>query len=274
MTSPDPDYYKILSVSPKSKPEEIKRAWRKKMMEFHPDHHADAQEHYEKISREINQAYAVLSDPEARAEFDAQRAAEAKSEAPRKERPEAPPLYAWEKIILTLVVICLSVLFFGIPQWELCGNALCRYLFSGIGAAAVSDTILIPAILIGTVFLATALIGKYLRERFLFLGFWEVFLLAIASAESVVIPLREHNGTLVLISFILGLFCIFQTYGTRKNLIWGMALRLICIIGCIVSYRAGTLIFNSVDEFIPIGCFLLFAVFLVSYITSVFSDNG
>ncbi|MBB6097554.1 molecular chaperone DnaJ [Deinobacterium chartae] len=62
------DYYELLGVSRDASPEEIKRAYRALALKYHPDRNkeADAQERF----AAINNAYAVLSDPEKRAHYD------------------------------------------------------------------------------------------------------------------------------------------------------------------------------------------------------------
>lgn len=58
------DYYKILGVSRDADAREIKRAYRKKAQEWHPDKYSGdlSKEDVEKKMAEINQAYEVLSD--------------------------------------------------------------------------------------------------------------------------------------------------------------------------------------------------------------------
>lgn len=63
------DYYKILGVQKNASSEEIKKAYRKLAMKYHPDHtkgDKNAEEKFKKIS----EAYAVLSDKEKRQEYD------------------------------------------------------------------------------------------------------------------------------------------------------------------------------------------------------------
>jgi curved DNA-binding protein len=63
------DYYEILGVDRKSDSDEIKRAYRKLAMKYHPDHNPDDKQSEEKF-KEINEAYQVLSDSEKRAHYD------------------------------------------------------------------------------------------------------------------------------------------------------------------------------------------------------------
>ena len=65
------DYYDILGVSRNATQEEIKRAYRKQALEWHPDRHQGAdKEAAEKRFKEINEAYQILSDPDKRAAYD------------------------------------------------------------------------------------------------------------------------------------------------------------------------------------------------------------
>jgi DnaJ-class molecular chaperone len=64
------DYYDILGVSKGASADEIKKAYRKQALEWHPDRHKDDKEAAEKRFKEINEAYQVLSDPKKKAMFD------------------------------------------------------------------------------------------------------------------------------------------------------------------------------------------------------------
>ena len=55
------DYYSILGVQRGSTEEDIKKAFRKNAMNYHPDRNKDNPGAEEKFN-EINEAYAVLSD--------------------------------------------------------------------------------------------------------------------------------------------------------------------------------------------------------------------
>lgn len=62
------DYYEILGIDRSANENDIKRAFRKKAMEYHPDRNKspDAEEKF----KEVNEAYEVLSDPSKKSTYD------------------------------------------------------------------------------------------------------------------------------------------------------------------------------------------------------------
>ena len=63
------DYYEVLGVEKGASAEEIKKAYRKSAMKYHPDRNPGDQEAEEKF-KEIGEAYEVLSDADKRARYD------------------------------------------------------------------------------------------------------------------------------------------------------------------------------------------------------------
>jgi molecular chaperone DnaJ len=62
------DYYDVLGVKKNASPEEIKRAYRGLALKYHPDRNKTLEA--ESLFKEINEAYAVLSDPQKRQQYD------------------------------------------------------------------------------------------------------------------------------------------------------------------------------------------------------------
>ncbi len=63
------DFYEILGVSKTASAEEIKKAYRKKAIEFHPDKNPGDKVSEEKF-KEAAEAYEVLSDDQTRQRYD------------------------------------------------------------------------------------------------------------------------------------------------------------------------------------------------------------
>ena len=63
------DFYEILGITKSADASEIKKAYRKKAIEFHPDKNPgnkEAEENFKKAA----EAYEILSDPQKKAKYD------------------------------------------------------------------------------------------------------------------------------------------------------------------------------------------------------------
>ena len=63
------DYYRFLGVERDASDEEIKKAYRKLVMEYHPDRNQD-KPGCEELLKDINEAYKVLGNKEKRQQYD------------------------------------------------------------------------------------------------------------------------------------------------------------------------------------------------------------
>lgn len=64
------DYYDILGVTKSASDAELKAAYRKQALAWHPDRHQSDKKIAEEKFKEINEAYEVLSDPQKKAAYD------------------------------------------------------------------------------------------------------------------------------------------------------------------------------------------------------------
>ena len=64
------DYYKILGIKKNATETEIKKAYRKLALKWHPDKNPNNREEAEEKFKKINEAYSILSDKNKRNEYD------------------------------------------------------------------------------------------------------------------------------------------------------------------------------------------------------------
>ncbi len=84
---PKKDYYSILGVSRDASPEEIKQAYRRLVLKWHPDRNPDNRKEAEERFKEITEAYQVLSDPKKRALYDRYGYVPSEGEPPPQPQP-------------------------------------------------------------------------------------------------------------------------------------------------------------------------------------------
>ena len=64
------DYYEVLGINKNATDAEIKKAFRKMVMKYHPDRNRDNLKEAEEKMKEVNEAYSILSDKTKRAQYD------------------------------------------------------------------------------------------------------------------------------------------------------------------------------------------------------------
>jgi curved DNA-binding protein CbpA len=93
------DHYAVLGVSPDASEQEIKRAYRRLAVRFHPDQRPSRIA--DMLMRRLNEAYEVLSDADKRRTYDAEleraRAAAAKKKRPAKKKRAAKKKRRYEE---------------------------------------------------------------------------------------------------------------------------------------------------------------------------------
>lgn len=100
------DYYHALQVDPEAEPEVIQAAYRRLAQKHHPDAGGN-----DARMQELNEAYALLLDPDRRAAYDRWYAEHRRADPSSSSRPSSLPLWrALLPTILTLTILVVLVL--------------------------------------------------------------------------------------------------------------------------------------------------------------------
>lgn len=111
-------YYDVLGVSPATQPDSLRLAYRRLAQRYHPDK-MPGNKHAEQVMAALNEAYAVLSDPQQRAEYDDYISRPAALEQAAREdfleRLEDPgAAWPWYLLFAT-ITFCVAVI--GVTVW-------------------------------------------------------------------------------------------------------------------------------------------------------------
>lgn len=91
--TPEDDYYRVLGVTRNAVPDDIRKAFRKRVRSCHPDRVANLDEDLRRLAEEkmvqVNKAYAVLRNPARRAAYDDRRSKKSPTNAGTRVAPPA-----------------------------------------------------------------------------------------------------------------------------------------------------------------------------------------
>ncbi len=128
------EHYQILGVPPEASVEEIRSAYRFKVLAFHPDRFSGASDatrrRAEEELRAVNEAFAVLSDPQARMRYDQARRGQVRPQptsGPESQSsgPEPSPMGSWLQRIPRWVIL-LGLLIYVLSPFDLIPDFLPR----------------------------------------------------------------------------------------------------------------------------------------------------
>jgi len=102
MSSTHKDFYRVLGVLDSAEVAVIKAAYKALMMIYHPDKHPVEKHKFIEKSKEINEAYAILSDADRRKKYDMDRARKSADISKKPEHQYRVLLMECEEIIKIL----------------------------------------------------------------------------------------------------------------------------------------------------------------------------
>jgi hypothetical protein len=123
------DYYSILEVDQQASTEEIREKWAEKIQVYHPDKYDDPTGWIAQQARSLNEAYAVLKDPEKRRAYDDARKARGRGSRPTQvgydcilppsQVHSASPARYRSKlpVLLALATIAIAIAIIGLLLW-------------------------------------------------------------------------------------------------------------------------------------------------------------
>lgn len=150
------DYYAVLGVQPTAEPDVLAAVYRALVKKYHPDVCVGRRDDAERTTKEINEAFAVLSDPSKRAEYDRVRSAPAEPEdrvRPIRDAKDGGPGF---RLFALVAGGSMIVALLGLLAWH--------GIFGGLGASVsgqrgASDNRYLAAIPAGFV-------GSWIREPY------------------------------------------------------------------------------------------------------------
>jgi hypothetical protein len=159
------DYYEVLGVSKAASKNEVKDAYRKLAMQYHPDRNkaADAEEKF----KEISEAYAVLSDDQKRRQYDTLGHA-------GFDQRYTPEDFVFTKIEFVSLVFCImldvieyaaAILMMPVvgDVFDVVGILFCFAIFRGVGLVSLVE--LVPGADVIPIFIITWLMWYFLKKQ-------------------------------------------------------------------------------------------------------------
>ena len=119
------DYYGILDVDINADTETIRKAYRRKIKEYHPDVYPGDKSFAEEKTKELNEAYSVLKDPAGRGAYD--------RELVRENLYEAEEIFEVDSFAQNIKGLCLGILIYAIALFGLPFVFEKLYALPGIG---------------------------------------------------------------------------------------------------------------------------------------------